>query len=100
MTNLKQTLIDETKKRVEELEKEIEESGKEVELLEAKLKVESKMASMKDLPQEVAEDVKYSVQALESMLQMEKNRNTELQKEFEILRHRSQVIRKFDDVEL
>src|SRR3989338_3810189 len=100
MKNLKQTLIDETKNQMEEIEKKIEESDKETELLEAKLKVEKKMLEMRDLPEGIAEDVKYSVQALEGMLQMEKNSNAEFKKEFEILRYRSQVIRKFDDMEL
>jgi len=100
MKNLKQTLIDETKERIEEVERKIEESDNEVELLEAKLKVEKKMLEMRDLPEEIAEDVKYSAQALESMLQMEKNSNAEFKKEFEILRYRSQVVRKFDDMEL
>ena len=100
MKNLKQTLIDEPKNQMEEIEKKIEESDKETELLEAKLKVEKKMLEMRDLPEGIAEDVKYSVQALEGMLQMEKNSNAEFKKEFEILRYRSQVIRKFDDMEL
>ena len=34
------------------------------------------------------------------MLIMEKNKNAELKKEFEILRYRSQVIRKFEEGEL
>jgi|SRR3989344_5468246 len=100
MTNIKQYLIDETKNKIQEIEKEIEESDKELKILEAKLKVENKFSKMIDLKEDLKEDVKYSAQALESMLVMGQNKNTELKKEFEILRYRSQVIRKFEDEEL
>jgi len=100
MKNIKQHLIDEIKIRIEQTQKELEESDEEPKILEAKLKVENKFSKMTDLKEDLKEDVKYSVQALEGMLIMEKNKNAELKKEFEILRYRSQVIRKFEEGEL
>jgi len=100
MINLKQYLIEDTNKKIKEIEEEIKKSDEESALLEAKLKVENKMSNMKDIPEEIEEDVKYSAQALESMFFVEKNKNTELKKELELLRYRKQVINKFEDGEL
>ena len=52
---------------------------------------------MKDIPEELEEDVKYSIQALENMLAMEKNRNEGLKKELKMLQYRKQVINKFEE---
>jgi len=100
MPNQKQHLIDETKKQIEETGEEIKKSDIEIDVLESKLKVENKMSAMEDIPEEIKEDVKYSIQALENMLVMEKNRNAELKKEFGILRYRKQVINTFEDEDL
>ena len=74
MPNQKQYLIDETKKQIKKTSEEIKKSDTEIEILHSKLKVENKMSVM-DIPEEITEDVKYSVKALENMLAMEKNRN-------------------------
>ena len=97
MPNQKQYLIDETKKQIEEATEEIKKSDVEIEVLGANLKVENKMSGMEDIPEELKEDVKYSIQALENMLAMEKNRNEELKKELKMLQYRKQVINKFEE---
>src|SRR3989344_4924518 len=97
MPNQKQYLIDETKKQIEEATEEIKKSDIEIEVLGANLKVENKMSGMEDIPEELKEDVKYSIQALENMLAMEKNRNEELKKELKMLQYRKQVINKFEE---
>jgi len=97
MENKKQYLIDETKKQIEEATKETKKSDIEIEVLEAKLKVENKMSGMEDIPEELKEDVRYSIQALENMLAMEKNRNEGLKKELKMLQYRKQVINKFEE---
>ena len=97
MPNQKQYLIDETKKQIEEATKETKKSDIEIEVLEAKLKVENKMSGMEDIPEELKEDVRYSIQALENMLAMEKNRNEGLKKELKMLQYRKQVINKFEE---
>jgi len=100
MANLKQYLIEETNKEIEGKEAEIENSDKELKILEAKFKVEKKLSEIKDIPEEIKEDVKYSVGAIENMILMEKNRNAELRKELKMLQVRRQVINKFEDEEL
>ena len=97
MPNQKRYLIDEAKKQIEGVIEEIKKSDIEIEILEAKLKVENKMSAMEDIPEELEEDVKYSIQALENMLAMEKNRNEGLKKELKMLQYRKQVINKFED---
>jgi len=100
MENIKQYLKDEIRKEIEETEKEIEESNKELVILEAKIKVEEKMARLKDLKEELEDDVKYGVIALKEILLMEKNRNDELKKDFEIMRVRRKVIDNFEKEDL
>lgn len=100
MANQKKNLLEENKKEIEKLKKEIEKSDSEIDFFCAKLKVENKMALMEDAPKDIEENIKYSAQALESMLLMEKNRNAELKKDFEILNYRKKVINKFEDEEL
>ena len=100
MKNIKQQLIDEIVAKLKEIEQEIKSSDDELKILEAKLKVENQFSKMNDLKEDLKEDVKYSVIALEGMLVMESNRNAELKKDFEILRFRKQVINKFEDGEL
>lgn len=100
MESIKQRLINDTIKELAEREEEIKKSDEELGLLGARLKVENKFAEMRDIPPEITEDVKYSVQALENMIVMEENRNAELKRDFEILRYRKQVINKFEDEEL
>ncbi len=98
MENIKQYLKDETREKIEKTEKEIEESNKELAILEAKLKVEKRLEKLKDgLDENLKEDVKYSVYALEDMLRMEKNRNEELKKDFQTLRVRKKVIDNFEE---
>ena len=92
MTNLKQLLIDELKNQIPSKEQEIKESDKELEVLGAKLKVEKKTLDMEGINENLKEDFKYSVQALESMIIMEQNRNSELKKEMEMLKYRKDVI--------
>ena len=52
---------------------------------------------MKDIEDGMKDDVKYSLQALEGMLIMEKDRNVQLRKDFDMLRARKQVINKFEE---
>ena len=96
MEDLKQQLLDDTIRGVKEKEEEIEKSNKEIEFLEARVKVEKRFFELKDIKEEMKEDVKYSLQALESMVMMEKERNSELRKESELLRVRKQVINMFE----
>ena len=96
MEDLKQQLIDNTIKEFKEKEEKIEKSNKELELLDAKVKVEKRFSELKDIKEDMREDVKYSLQALESMVMMEKERDTQLRKELEILRVRKQVINMFE----
>ncbi|MBI4065794.1 hypothetical protein HY412_01190 [Candidatus Kaiserbacteria bacterium] len=101
MTNFKQHLIDETANEIVAKESEVQESDKELEVLNAKLKVENKAFYMKDISENLKEDFKYSVQALENMIAMEQNRNSELKKEMEMLKYRKAVIEsQFPDNEL
>ena len=100
MENLKQYLIEDTNKKIKETEEEVRNSDEELKVLEAKLKVEEKFLEIKDIPEGIKEDIKYSVEAIKGMIQMEKDKNGELKKEFEILRYRKQVINKFEDEEL
>ena len=97
MEDLKQKLLDDTIKGFKEKEEEIEKSNKELELLDARVKVEKRFFELKDITEEMKEDVKYSLQALESMVIMEKERNAELRKESELLRVRKQVINMFEN---
>ncbi|MCX6719829.1 MAG: hypothetical protein NTV36_01865 [Candidatus Staskawiczbacteria bacterium] len=64
--------------------------------MEARVKVEKRFFELKDIKEGMREDVKYSLQALESMVMMEKERNFELRKESELLRARKQVINMFE----
>ena len=101
MTNLKQRLIDETTNEIAAKESEVQASDTELEILSAKLKVEKKTLDMKDIKENLKEDFKYSIQALESMIIMEQNRNSELKKEMEMLKYRKAVIEsQFSDNEL
>lgn len=101
MTNVKQHLIDETTNEIATKEKEIQESDKELEILNAKLIVEKKAEGMKDIKEHLKEDFKYSIQALESMIVMEQNKNFALKKDMEMLKYRKAVIEsQFSDNEL
>lgn len=101
MTNIKQHLIDEAVNEITVKEREIQESDKEIEILNAKLTVEKKAEGMKDIKEDLKEDFKYSIQALESMIVMEQNRNSELKKEMEMQKYRKAVIEsQFSDNEL
>jgi len=99
MASLKQYLIEEAGKQIKEAEEEIEKSDKEFRILVGKLKVETKMSGMKDIPEGISEDVKYSIQALEGMVMMEKDRNAKLRQELKVLIYRKQVLKgyEFDD---
>ena len=57
MENLKQHLIDNTIKKFKEKEEEIEKSNKELELLDAKVKVEKRFFELKDIEEDMREDV-------------------------------------------
>lgn len=101
MTNLKQHLIDEAMNEIAVKESEIQESDGELKVLNARLTVEKKTAGMKDIKKDLKEDFKYSIQALEGMITMERNRNSELKKEMEMLKYRKAVIEsQFSDNEL
>lgn len=100
MGNLKQRLLEDTTREIKVKEGEVRKSDEELKVLESRLEVENKMSAMKDIPEEIVEDVKYSVEALKSMLMMEKDRNAELKKELKVLNYRKQVINKFEDEEL
>ncbi len=98
MENIKQQLLDDTISRLKEKEAEIKKSDEEIELLAAKIKVEKLFFKLKDITEEVREDVKYSTEALEGMLMMERDKNNQLKREFEVLRLRKQIIRdKFEE---
>ncbi len=98
MENIKQHLLDGTVNELKEKDGEIKKSDEEIELLTAKIKVEKRFFELKDITDEIREDVKYSLEALEGMLMMEKDKNSQLKKEFEVLRIRKQVIRdKFEE---
>ena len=100
MENIKQQLIGEIKERIEEVREEIKKSDEEIKIWEAKIKVENRMSNLKDLPSEIAEDVKYSILGLESMLIMEQNRNLELAKDLKILEYREKIVNKMEKEEL
>ncbi len=100
MESIKQELIDQTKRKIEKVMKEIEESDREIKMGEAQLKVEQKMAAMTDLPAQIAEDIKYSIIAIETELSIAQNKSGELKRDLETLKYRSQVILKFEDEEL
>lgn len=100
MENLKQRLTEEINKEIKEKEEEIKNSGQELEILEARLKVEKKLSEIEDVSEEIKEDIKYSIQAIEGTILMEKERNAELKKEFEVLKYRKQIIGRFEDGEL
>lgn len=100
MENIKQYLKDEITEEMKEIEKKIKESNKDLEVWEAKIKVEKKMERLKNLKEELEDDVKYGVIALKEILLMEKNRNEKLKKEFELLRIRKIVVDKFEDQDL
>ncbi|KKS64915.1 MAG: hypothetical protein UV40_C0013G0004 [Parcubacteria group bacterium GW2011_GWA1_42_7] len=101
MKNIKKNLIDETANEITAKEQEIQESDRELEILSVKIKVENKALGMQDLREDLEEDFKYSVQALESMLVQEQRRNIELKKDLEILKYRREVIEsQFSDNEL
>jgi len=92
MSDLKQRLIDEINEQISLKEKEMKESEQELETLNARLKVEKKALEMKDVANDLKEDFKYSAQALESMLMMEQNKNSELKKEIVMLHFRDAVV--------
>ncbi len=97
MANLKQRLVEDTKRAIAANREEVKQSDDELAILEARLKVEKRFYAMKDIDKGLKEDVKYSVQALEAMLAMERNRNAELKKDARILEYRSRVIEKIDN---
>lgn len=98
MENIKQQLLDEIINELKEKENEIKKSSEEIKLLEARIKVEKIFFELKDITEEIREDVKYSLEALEGMLILERNKNTQLKRDFEVLRIRKQVIRdKFEE---
>ncbi len=97
---MKQQLINEVKNQMAKVGEEIKVSDEELKMLVAKLKVEKKFYELEDLKEDLREDVKYSIIALENIAMMEENRNAELKKELEILKYRGQVIKKFADEKL
>lgn len=99
MENLKQYLIEEIVNEIRSMEEEIKKSDEDISILEARIKVEKTMLNL-DLPEKISEDTKYSVEALEGMLMMEKNHNEELKKDFEAARYRKKAIEKFEEGEL
>jgi len=100
MKNLKQRLIDETKKGLVRMKAEIKQSDEELEILDARLKIEKKFYEVKDIEKDLKEDIKYSVAALEDMIAMELDRNAELKKDAKISAYRLTMIEKFADDEL
>ena len=97
MENIKQHLLDDTTSEIKGKEADIKKSDEEIKILEAKIKVEKRFFELKDITEETREDVKYSLQALESMAMMEKERNAQLKKDFELVMARKQVINKFEE---
>jgi RNase H-fold protein (predicted Holliday junction resolvase) len=97
---MKQRLTDESKNEVAAEEREIKISDEELETLEAKIKVENKFLKMKDIKDDLKDQVEYSVQALEGMLMMEQQKNAELRQDLQISKYRLAVIDKFGDGEL
>ena len=97
---MKQRLTDESKNEVAAEEREIKISDEELETLEAKIKVENKFLKMEDIKDDLKDQVKYSVQALEGMLMMEQQKNAELRQDLQISKYRLAVIDKFGDGEL
>ncbi len=101
MKNTKQKLIEGIDNRIIRKEKEIKESDEELETLNTDLKVENKALNMDDIKEYLKEDFKYSALALEDMILMEENKNSELKKELEVLKYRKEVIKsQFTDSEL
>lgn len=99
--NTKQKLSEEISREIENKEKELEESDKEIIDLKIRMKIDNKALEMKDMKEELREDFKYSVQALENILVMEENKNSESKQGLEILKYRKAVLEsQFTDNEL
>ena len=99
MENKKQYLINKEEDRIKKLKEEIKESDGDLEMMEVELKVDKKFFEMKDID-EIREDVKYFVMALESEISSERDRNEMLKKDLKIALARRQVINKFEEDEL
>ena len=100
MENKKQYLIEKTIKEIKQKEEEIKKSDEGLEILETELKVEKRFFEMEDINNEIKENIKYSVGALEDMIFMERSKNDELKKDLQISKMRKQIIDKFGEDEL
>ena len=101
MKNLRQHLVDQTASEIVAKEQEIKISDEELSVLTARLKIEKKALTMKDLKDYLREDFTYSIQALEGMARQERERNAEIKKDLEMLKYRKAVTEnKFTDSEL
>jgi len=92
--------MNETKSNIAAKEREIKESDGDLERLEAKLKVEKRIFGTKGIKAEFKNNVKYSIEALESMLMMEENKNAGLKGDVETEKYRLKVIGTFTAGEL
>ena len=101
MENFKKYLTEEIDEDIKKKGEELKESDEELEILEARIRVEEKLSKMEDInEEEIKKDIKYSVEAIKSMILIEKNRNEELKRELKMLKYRRIVIDKFEEGEL
>ena len=100
MENIKEYLKKEILEEIQKIQEDIKKSNEEIKVWEAKIKIEEKLADFKDLNEEMENDVKYGILALKDFLLMERNKSEELNKEFELLRRRKQVLNKFEEQDL
>ncbi|SRR4030042_2471092 len=100
MENIKEYLKKEILEEIQKIQGDIKKSNEEIKIWEAKIKVEERLEDFKDLNEEMENDVKYGILALKDFLLMERNKIEELNKEFELLRRRKQVLDKFEEQDL
>ncbi|MDP2656423.1 MAG: hypothetical protein Q8P11_02560 [bacterium] len=101
MPNVKQHLIEEVSRNITNKEREVQESDLELSILGAKVKVENKILSMQDTPEDIKNYFIYTAQALKDMLAQEQNRNSELKKDLQMLKYQEAFIEsQFSDSEL
>lgn len=100
MSDLKQKLKESVEGNLEREQKDLKESDDELKMLKANLAVEHKLAKAINLKEELKEELKYSIQALESMIVMEENRNNKTKINIEMLQHKLGAVNGCTDVEL
>jgi len=91
MQDYKWELMDKFDSEISALEKEFRESSEDLRLSRARLVVEKKSRDMQDADN-LREDFEYSVQAIESIIAMDQNRNEELKNGLEMAKYRRAVL--------